>query len=196
MRIPKRIFTIWLGDKPPEWIEKCMNTHALPGYEHRIITLENCRVESRYLQECLDARAWVKAADYMRAWYLCQEGGIYLDADVEVVKPFDDLLDQSMFVGQEENSFVSNAIIGAKPGHPILIDFLGKVDRNFIGGGDLVFQPGMFLWTEIVRYSPDVRIYPPDFFLPYNHHRDELKVTDNTYTIHHFSKSWIRKEAA
>lgn len=189
--IPKKIFTIWLGEEAPEWIRKCMASHALDGYEHRLITLENCFKESRYVKECLNAHKWVKAVDYLRMHYLYTEGGIYLDADVEVLKPFDDLLDQPMFVGEEENGFVSNAIVGAEAGHPILADFLGKVDRNFIGSGDLIFQPGMFLWTEIVRYSEGVKIYPPDYFLPYNHHKDELNVTANSYTIHHFSKSWV-----
>lgn len=191
--IPKRIFTIWLGDEAPQWIQDCMKTHAVPGYEHNLITLENCFRGKRYVQQCIDAKKWAKAADYLRLWYLYTEGGIYLDADAEVLKPFDDLLDQPMFVGEEENNFVSNAIIGSERRHPILEDCLGKMERNFIGGGDLVFQPGMYLWTEVVRYSPGVKIYPPEYFLPFNHHSGELKTTNNTYTVHHFSKSWLKE---
>jgi mannosyltransferase OCH1-like enzyme len=190
--IPKRIFTIWLGDPAPKWIADCVSTHNVPGYEHRLITNSNCFRGGRYINECLEAKLWAKAADYLRLFYLL-EGGIYLDADTEVLKPFDDLLDQDMFVGEEENQFVSNAIIGSKPDHPILLDCLGKMERNFIGGGDLVFQPGMYLWTEVVRYSPGVKIYPPEYFLPYNHHSGEVNITKNTYTVHHFSKSWLKE---
>jgi len=194
--IPKRIFTIWLGERAPQWIADCISTHNVPGYEHRLVTLANCFNGTRYIQECIAAEKWAKAADYLRLYYLHKEGGIYLDADTEVIKPFDDLLDQPMFVGKEENEFVSNAIIGSVAGHPILADCLGKMERNFIGGGDLVFQPGMYLWTEVVRYSPDVRIYPPEYFLPYNHHNGEVNITINTYTVHHFSKSWLKETVA
>lgn len=189
--IPKRIITIWLNDNPvmPELIGRCIATHKLEGYDHHLITLENYE-HIPYVDECIKHKKWAKAADYLRAWYLYQEGGIYLDADCEVLKPFDDLLDAPMFVGEEENGFVSNAIIGSVSGHPILEDFLTKVASNFIPSGDLVFQAGMFLWTEIIKYSAEVKIYPPEYFLPFNHHNGTLKVTDKSYTIHHFAKSW------
>lgn len=199
MSIPKRIISIWLskGDTPV-LIKKCLETHKQPGYEHVMITLENCYM-GLYVQECLNPGSvckprgrYAKATDYLRMWYLNSLGGIYLDADVEIIKPLDDrLLQDSMFCCEEENGYVSNAIVGSEAGHPILQDYLGKVDRNFIGSGDLIFNPGMFLWTEIVRSSTGVKRYPPDFFLPYNHHLDRLKMTDNTYTIHHFSRSWV-----
>lgn len=191
--IPKRIFTIWLNDKPgyPELIERCIKTHEIPGYEHVLITLGN-RDHPPYVQECIQRGLWAKAADYLRMWYLFHDGGIYLDADVEVLpgKNFDAFLDDDLFCGEEENGFVSNAIVGAVPGHPVIEDYLGKVDRNFKPEGELVFQPGMFLWTEIVRYTPGVKIYRPEYFLPYNHHLDRLTLTEKSITIHHFSRSW------
>lgn len=192
--IPKRIFTIWLNESDvlPELEQRCIKTHDLPGYDHQIITLKNCFRNTHYIQECLSAKNWAKATDYLRMWYLRRSGGIYLDADVEVLKPFDPLLKDAIFVGREENNFISNAIIGSVGGHHTLSDYLGKVERNFIGSGDLIFQPGMFLWTEIVHYTPEVKIYPPEYFLPYNHHNNKLNLTPNSYCIHHFSKSWVK----
>ncbi len=175
----------------PEWIKECVKTHGIEGYDHELITLENCFKGTRYIKECIEAKRWAKAADYLRIHYLNKYGGVYLDSDVKVLKPFYDLLQDKMFVGEEENGFVSNAIIGSIPEHPILQDYLGKVERNFIGGGDLVFQPGMYLWTEITRYSKDVSIYPPEYFLPYNHHLNRTIITENTRTIHFFNKSWV-----
>lgn len=197
--IPKVIFTIWLSESParPELIEKCIKTHDLEGYEHRLIELDQAKAIAevhgkRYLKECLETKQWAKAADYLRIWLLAFSGGVYLDADVEILdgKNFDAFLADEIFCGEEENGFVSNAIIGSIPSHPILLDYLGKVDRNFIGSGDLVFQPGMFLWTEIVKEDPRVNIYAPDYFLPYNHHLDRLALTERSITVHHFSRSW------
>lgn len=197
MAIPKRIITIWLSDNEemPELIRKCINTHQHQihnGYEHLFVGLKDVPKDSTYLNECVRTKQWAKATDFLRIKLLNELGGIYLDADVEIIKQFDDLIEQPMFCGMEENLFVSNAIIGSEAGHPILSDYLGKVERNFLGGGDLIYQPGMYLWTEIVKYSNGVRVYPPEYFLPYNHHMDRLLTTDNTYCIHHFSKSWIK----
>lgn len=193
--IPKKIWTIWLNDdlKIPDWIFQCIESQKIPGYEHELITLNNfpnCNV--KYLNECIEAKKWAKAADYLRIWILEKEGGIYLDADVEMVegKNFDDLLNNWMFVGREKNNFVSNAIIGAEAHHPILQDYLELVEQNFIGSGELVYQPGMYLFTELVHNSLEVKVYPPEYFLPYDWQTDVMEPTENTRCIHFFNKSW------
>ena len=197
--IPKVIWTIWLNDKDeiPELIQKCTKTHEVLGYERRFITLNNLpQVDSRYFKECLEAKKWVKAVDYLRIWLLNENGGIYLDADVEVLKPFgafDAFLDNKIFACEEANGFVSNAVIGAEAKHPLLKNYLETVDGNFIGGGSLIYQPGMFLWTEMAKQSPDVKIYPTEYFLPYNWQADTMKVTEKTVTIHYFNRSWTKK---
>lgn len=196
--IPRLVHSIWLSEEPepPALITRCLKTHEIPGYERRMVTLDNCFKGTPYIRECLAAKKWAKAADYLRMHYLYEEGGIYLDADAEVLKPLDQFLDNDIFACEEENGFVSNAIVGSVPRHPIIGDYLGKVERNFKGGGDLVFQPGMFLWTEVVKYSPGIKVYPPEFFLPYNHHLDRLKLTENSHVIHHFAKSWVPSQTA
>ncbi len=196
--IPKIIWTIWVGDAEiPAWVQDCIKTHWLEGYEHRFINSENC-YKNKYVTECLEAKKWAKAADYLRIYYLYNHGGIYLDSDVTVLpgKNFDAFLGDIIFCGKEENEFASNAIIGAEEGHPMLAEYLRIVETNFIGSGDLVFQPGMYLWTELTKfskYTPEVTIYPPGYFLPFNHHMNRLLLTDNSVCIHHFNKSWVPK---
>lgn len=189
--IPKIIWTIWLGPAMPEHVAACVKTHTIEGYQHNLITSMTPGEYPQYVKDCIAAEKWAKATDYLRMWYLEKYGGIYLDADVTVLKNFDDVLDNEMFVCEEQNGFVSNAIVGSVAGHPILKDYLGKVDRNFMGGGDMVFQPGMFLWTEIVKYSQGVRIYPWTWFLPYDHHSGKTTYTPDTHTHHAFNKSWL-----
>jgi mannosyltransferase OCH1-like enzyme len=151
---------------------------------------------------CKPVEKNVKASDYLRVWHLFNQGGIYLDADVEVLKPFDEeLLSNRLFVGEEENGFVSNAVIGAEAGHPILSYYTGMLDRNFRGTGDMVFMPGIQLWTEIVKWGGNChgidessrRVYPPEYFMPWSNRTKELRVTENSYTIHHFTNSWCGK---
>ena len=47
MSIPKRIFSIWLGNKHPRWIQNCLDTHKQLGFEHRLITLDIHKVIGR-----------------------------------------------------------------------------------------------------------------------------------------------------
>jgi mannosyltransferase OCH1-like enzyme len=191
--IPRIIWTIWIGHPMPDIIREYTATHDQPGFEHRWIRNDNYH-HCRYVDECMAAGKYGKAADYLRMYYLEKYGGIYLDADTKVLKPLDKFLGHTIFACEEENQFVANGIVGAVPHHPLIQKYLQTVDDNYIGGGDLVFQPGMYLWTELVKYSPwskDVTLYSPEWFLPYNHQTKQTKMTENTHTTHLYLKSWL-----
>jgi len=194
--ISKDIFTIWLNDKQgiPEDYQKCIESQKLPGYTHRILTLEDCPKGIRYLDECLEAKKWVKASDYLRAWWILNHGGIYLDADCEVLKPLDIFLDNEMFAGEEVNRFICNAVFGAIPGHPILKEYCRRLEDNFRGSGDMVFEPGILMWTECLTWRPvgNIKIYPPEYFYPYHHINRTENFTENTHILHKYLKSWAK----
>lgn len=200
--IPKKIFTIWLNDDtllPPQ-VAACVATHKIEGYEHRMITLENVYRGSRYVRECLEAKKWAKAADFLRMHYLFTEGGIYLDADMEVLagKNFDDLLNFSMFVSKDvEDRYWANSGLGSIAGHPVLKEYLRRVEDNFLGGGDSVFEPGIRTFTDVLWESGvermGIKVISNDNFFPYNHITSETKITENTRAIHHYHKSWLKK---
>ena len=87
-------------------------------------------------------------ADILRLELLHRHGGVYLDADFECLKPIDPLLDGvSCFLGLLDSGRVSNAVIGAVPGHPLLAQAMaevrprttyGPVDRE--GTGPLLLE--------------------------------------------------------
>ncbi len=198
-RIPRRIFTIWLSEDPiPETIKGWIDTHNVKGWEHRLITLENCPHSIQYphsipyVDAAIAAKKWVKAADYLRLWLLHEEGGVYLDADMEVLQDFDDLREHGMFVCVEPNRFVANSVIGAAKGHPTLARAMATMDKFYKGDDDQVFESGMETWTKEVYASSnqDIKLLPADYFFPYNHQTGETKITNNTRTIHHYTKSW------
>jgi hypothetical protein len=151
----------------------------------------------------------VKASDYLRLWYLYNNGGIYIDAATDVLKPFSlEMISSHLFVCRETNGFVANGIIGVEQGHPLLkkvMDLMETLD----GKNDAVFQNGMAIWNRqldlyyenswgfdekgvmIAKNDPRlVRIYPPEYFLPYNHETGQVNITKNSCTIHHYLKSW------
>lgn len=194
--IPKRIFFIWLSENPilPPLVEKCLASQESLGYDFRLITLENCFKGSRYIEEALNARKWVKASDYLRMYYLFTEGGFYLDADMEIVGTLDRLLDNYLVVCEESNGCFSNAFVGAEAGHPLLQEYLRRVEENFRGDGDLVFEPGLRAFADLIwssnRAKMGIEVLPPEVFFPYNWQTGETKITDKTLGVHHFMRSW------
>ena len=198
MAIPRRVISMWIGPEMPQLVKDCVATHKLDGYEHLWIDNSNYHeFDCQYLSECTEAGLWGKASDYLRMAYLEKYGGIYLDADTKVLKTFDDVLNNEMFVCQERNQFIANGIIGAIPNHPMIKHCMGVMERNFRGGGELVFQPGMYLLTELVKYSqwtPKIKIYPADWFLPYDHQSGVTTISENTHTYHFYLKSWLPKD--
>ncbi len=104
--IPKTIHYCWFsGEAFPSKIRKCIDSwkRRLPDYQFRLWTLDSFDLAAapRYVQEAVKHRKWAFAADYVRMYALYTEGGIYLDADVLVLKPFDDLLDHTFFSALE-----------------------------------------------------------------------------------------------
>ena len=99
--IPKVIHWCWLsGDPLPEKIQKCIESWKknLPDYTIKCWTTENFDVHSvAYVEEAFNQRKWAFCADYIRAYALYTEGGIHLDSDVQVLKSFDDLLNNDFF---------------------------------------------------------------------------------------------------
>jgi mannosyltransferase OCH1-like enzyme/glycosyltransferase involved in cell wall biosynthesis len=205
-RIPRRIFSIWLNDqdggKLPPPFDRCIASQRQAareaGYEHHLIDLENCPRDIPYVNAAIAARKWAKAADYLRVWELRERGGIYLDADMEVLpgRSFNALLGTgcSFLCCREENGFIANSFLASEPGLYICRDHLAEVEDRFRGDDDKVFEAAMEILTPRIGRAAEadrgVRILPPEVCLPYNHQTGTINVTPNTVAFHHFAKSW------
>ena len=196
--IPKHIFSIWLSEKEdrPALINKCLASHNVPGYTYHLITLENCDRSSEYVRLALEKKSWVKASDYLRCQYMYDQGGIHLDADMEVLpgKDFDDLLDNKMFTSFECTGLYANAGFGAEAGHPLLKAYLDRIDANYKGDGDLVYEPGIRTFHDIF-WAADKSLFtmvPTEEFFPYHHVMGTMNITPKTRVIHHYTKSWLK----
>ena len=103
--IPKIIHWCWLsGDPIPTKIQKCIESweKILPDYEIKCWSTENFDISSvEYVREAFEQRKWAFCADYIRAYALYTEGGIYLDSDVEVLRSFDKILHYDFFTSVE-----------------------------------------------------------------------------------------------
>ena len=107
MSIPRKIHYVWLGDQPlppkdEEYIKEWQRLN--PDFEIRRWTEKDIDLKKYPLvKKALDEKQWAFAADIIRMYAVYKEGGIYLDTDIELVKPLESLLKYKAFACFESN---------------------------------------------------------------------------------------------
>lgn len=215
--IPKIIHYCWLSNDPfPESIKYCINSwkKILPDYELMLWNFNRFpKGKSKWVDEAFAAKKYAFAADYIRLYALYNFGGIYLDSDVEVVRPFDSLLHLPYFIGKESTpSGIEAATLGFEKGHPLLKKILDRYEgRSFYKeDGSIDNQPLPYIIRENIEDTYNyhsieslddfklddktINIFPVDWFSPKSWDTKEISMTTNTYSIHHFEGSWLDKE--
>ncbi len=108
--IPKKIHYCWLsGEKKPMFIKKCIESwqKIMPDYELKLWDTTNFDISSNiFVYEAYREGKWAFACDYVRLWALYNEGGIYLDSDVSVLKSFDEFLRYDFFSAVEYHNHI------------------------------------------------------------------------------------------
>jgi hypothetical protein len=192
--IPKIIYYTWISDKPlPEKFSKYIDgwKKLMPDYDIRQISLENVK-RGAFVDKCLAEKKFVMAGHYARCQELYENGGIYLDIDVEVIKRFDDLLNEKCFLGNEDQWVTNNAVIGCEKGHPLMLDCMKFMDSFDMNQTEIELKTGPRMFTTLARPRQDVTIYPPEYFYPYHYTEQFIPqcITPNTYAIHHWANTW------
>lgn len=216
--IPKVIHYCWFGGNPlPESAVRCIESWKkyCPGYEIREWNESNYDVNACvYIQEAYRAKKWAFVSDYARFDILYSYGGLYFDTDVELIRPIHDILQAGPFMGRERNvlgkeSYMVNPGlgIGAAAGMPIYKEILDSYTQMHFINPD-----GTYNQATVVHYTTkllekhgltnstepkcveDIWIYPWEYFCPMDYVTGDLSVSDNTYSIHHYSATWLNKE--
>ena len=96
--IPKVIHYCWFGGKPlPKTARKCLSSwkKMCPDYEIKRWDESNFDVnQNRFISTAYEAGAWAFVSDWARLKIIYDNGGIYLDTDIELLKTLDGLLDR------------------------------------------------------------------------------------------------------
>ena len=205
MSIPKIVHYCWFGEKAmPAKCKRVIETWKkhLPDYEIRLWDESTFDVsKSEYTKAAYDAGKYAFVSDYARLYALKEYGGIYLDADVEVVRNFDDLLPEYDAVfGFETEGRVMTAFIAAKANHPIIHEFLEAYEHETFDPTKLV--PNTVILTDILKnrgliinntsqvLAENTAVFSLDYFQTYDFSKAKLCITENTYTIHKCFGSW------
>lgn len=191
----------------PELANKCINSWKifLPEYEIIEWNEDNFDLdEFQYTREAYDNRKFAFVSDVVRLYALYHEGGIYMDTDVEVLKPLDRFLDNPAFSGFEDEKLVPTGIMASEKGNKWVKDNLDYyVGKHFVkedGNLDLTTNVEIIMHymqtlglkqnNTYQEFPGLITIYPKDYFCPKSKSDDKIYLTSNTYTIHHFAASW------
>ena len=98
-KIPHIIHYTWLGGASmPELAEHCIASwkEHMPEWEYMRWDESNFDIAAapQYVRQAYEARKFAFVSDYVRLWALEQYGGLYMDVDFEVYRPFDELMDK------------------------------------------------------------------------------------------------------
>jgi mannosyltransferase OCH1-like enzyme len=206
--IPKLIHYCWFGGNPlPEPAQKCIKSWQkyCPDYEIKEWNEKNFDFSRCiYAKEAYEAKKWAFVTDYVRLKVLTGYGGIYMDTDVEVVKPLDVFLKEKAFSGFEYQDNVSTSLMACEKNFKLFGTFLKCYDeRHFLNADgtyddttnvkeftDLLLKYGL-VQNGKKQTIEGLTLYPKDYFSPKSWKTREVEYTNNTYAIHHFAGTWL-----
>lgn len=193
-QIPKLIHRVWLGGRPlpaayaaygATWAER----H--PGWELRLWT----DADVPEIPGMERARNLAERSDLARYEILRQHGGIYIDTDVECLRPIDDLVNGlSAFSAYEVPGRLCNAVMGCVPGHPAF-ERLAELSRVAVGHGHYPEATATTFSTFVLERFADVALFSPGVFYPELWDGTETAGTHEPYARHHWAKGWAAPAA-
>ena len=182
---------MWVGPEMPAWIPPLIETwltlHA--HWDYRLWT-EPPSLHNQQLwddAEELSSAPWQFRSDVARYEILHRFGGVWVDVDMECLRPIDDLVAPAFLGWEVQGRWANNAIMGAEPGHPFLAEAIDHLPRSAMRKGSNAMKSGPRFITPIAKRH-QVTIYDQGIFYPYAHnelHRSGEHFPD-AYTVHHW----------
>lgn len=206
--IPKIIHYCWFGGKAlPSDVLKCIETWKkyCPDYEIKRWDESNFDINSHpFMKAAYEAKAWAFVSDYARLKVVYDNGGIYLDTDVELLKNLDFLLENQCYIGiqQPETLCTTGLGFGAEKFSPVVwkmmesydtISFSEQNKKTFACPwlNDKVIRSLGKVSNEKITYLSNITVYPPQFFDPISTGNTKNILCDETVSIHHYAATWM-----
>jgi len=211
--IPKKIHYIWYGKKEePEILKSCLESwkKVCPSYE--IIRWDESNFDvgiSVFTRRAREFGKYAYLADYARMWIIYTHGGIYLDVDIELIKPFNKLLEYEAFFSFQDHKRINLGNgFGAKKENVFLLRLMQFYDNSIsrsIHADYSITSPEVdtpfFVKNGLVNNNKlqiiDNCIFlPNDYMSPKSFYSKRIYLTSNTISIHHFDGTWVLNKSS
>lgn len=206
--IPKKIHYCWFGNnKKSKLILKCIESWKkyCPDYEIIEWNESNFNISCcEYVKSAYEQKKWAYVSDYARFYVLNKYGGIYLDTDVQLLKPLDELITIGKFAGFAKDDIVNTGLIMATEKDDWLCKNIleSYANEQFVWNDDpsKILAVGRRVTRILVENNlkcngqqqniKDYTIYPAYYFNPTNGDMHK-KVDKRAYSIHHYAATWF-----
>ena len=209
--IPKKIHYIWLGGRPKDKLaEICLLTwkDKMPEYEmiewnESNLDLDEIAKESEYCAECRKRKLYAFMADYLRIKILYEQGGIYIDTDVQAIQSLNPLMDRDLLLGYESFSMegekkfkINGGFIAAEKENWFIKKVYDFYHKDIMNSDRYIITEIMLdIYEQLSgEEKSKLEIFPQEYFSPFDSSNCEAfsqdLVTKNTYTIHWYLFAW------
>lgn len=207
--IPKKIHYAWFGDKKPDKIKSNIENwkKMCPDYDFYEWNDSNYDITvNKYMKQAYEQKKWGFVPDYLRLDVIYQEGGIYLDTDIQMLKRPDELLYQKCFACTDASLTMNlGSGFGATKNTEIIkllrdyydnVEFVhkdGTIDNTSCNSHSFqVLEKFGYKITDKLQCIHGMNIYPMIFQGAAQHTR-RCYVTNKTFWIHYGDMSWLDK---
>lgn len=197
-RIPKVFHRIWLDEPIPERFEEYWRRlqEMHPDWEFVTWSRSGELDWLRCRREFDGAQTAAGKADVLRYEIMYRHGGVYVDTDVEPLRPFDPLLkDPRPFAAWENDRLLCITVLGSPPQHPAFDAVLSALPEHVRQnrGKPPNYETGPEFFTTVWRGRDDVRRLPPMAFYPVGWWEKHLlggPYPPESYAVHHWVSGW------
>ena len=164
--------------------------------------------KNQFMYDAYLTKNWAYVSDYARKDVVYNYGGIYLDVDVEILKPLDDLLYNKFFMCRDDvANIATGAGFGAEKKNEIIKSLRDDYENHrFIDESGRVIGKacGNYETASMIRYGyrPDNecqtiaggKIYPREVLCPVSWMGLPDSYTDRTVAVHKYDDFLVDKE--
>ncbi len=197
----KKIHCCWFGSPVPQVVANNISRwkQLNPDFEIHLYVENDVDVsEFSFAQKYLLEKKWGFLVDLVRPKALYEQGGVYIDADVELIRPLSDLepWGDKLILGYMYKCALGTAVCYSPPRHPYLKDILGKYKKykierqtvsNSIFTEYFINSVPEFLLNGKEWENDKCKIFPKEFF-----EQPSFRRTKGV-SIHYCCGSWRSK---
>lgn len=218
--IPKIIHYCWFGENEisEEYAQYISGwRHIHPDWELKEWNDQNYSPDVPYFSKARSLGNHANMSNYCRLDVLLKHGGVYMDTDVLLLKPFDQFTSHSCFLAFEDENketgefWLNNAVMGSIRGHPFVKMCLDAFVDKFDGSED-ANESSPALVTEILRKEyqidqyghailrDDILLLEKEVFYPFSwknasrRYSYQKYVTPNTVAVHMWGRTWYSRD--